>query len=62
MSGYSYGYTAGILYKSENNFMVGLSYRSEVRNDLKGDFDISNLPTGDQSYDDSEMTLKLLLL
>jgi long-chain fatty acid transport protein len=48
----------GLLYKSENNFMVGLSYRSEVRNELKGDFDISDLPTGDESYDDSEMTLK----
>ena len=57
LSGYSFGYNIGLLYKSDNNYTVGLSLRSEVVNNIEGDIEFSNTPAGDRTIDDAEMKM-----
>ncbi|PCI67790.1 MAG: long chain fatty acid transport protein [Piscirickettsiaceae bacterium] len=40
----SYGFNLGALYNLSTDTRIGLSYRSEIKHDLEGDADFSNIP------------------
>ncbi|MBN2866427.1 MAG: outer membrane protein transport protein [Thiotrichales bacterium] len=48
-SGWGFGFNLGMLYKFENQSKLGLSYRSKIRYDAKGDADFTNAPYADQA-------------
>jgi len=48
-SGWGFGVNLGLLYQFENRSRLGVSYRSHIRHDAKGDADFTNTPYADQN-------------
>ena len=46
-----YGFDVGILHKVNNSFSWGLSYRSQISVDFKGDARLTQIPTGNAQFD-----------